>query len=245
MSSGQNPTQGLISKLERRDRLSQDEREVLEGALDVPVFHPSGSVIVEAGAWPDASSLLVSGLAARVSGLLQGARTVTQLSVAGDFLDLHSLVMKQIDHGVVAVSDCITATIPHGRLRDIAESFPHLGRMLLLEVAVDGAIQREWFHRLGRQDALARMAHLLCELDARLGIVGLSDEKGFSLALTQADFADCLGLTAVHVNRTLKELRRLGLVVWHDGRVVIEDRERLQELAEFDPTYLRLHSAPV
>lgn len=245
MNSGQNPTQGLISKLERRDRLSQDEREVVECALDVPVFHPSGSVIVEAGKWPESSSFLVSGLAARVSGLRQGARTVTQLSVAGDFLDLDSLVMKQVDHGIVAVSDCITASIPHGRLQDMTARLPHLGRLFLLELAVDGAIQREWFHRLGRQDALARMAHLLCELDARLSVVGLADEKGFGLALTQADFADCLGLTAVHVNRTLKALRRLGLVVWHDGWVVLEDRERLQELAEFDPTYLRLHSAPV
>lgn len=99
MNSGQNPTQGLVSKFERRDHLSQEERDVVERALDAPVFHASGSVIVEAGAWPKASSLLVSGLAARVSGLLQGARTITQLSVAGDFLDLHSLVMKQIDPG--------------------------------------------------------------------------------------------------------------------------------------------------
>ncbi|MGH7021428.1 MAG: Crp/Fnr family transcriptional regulator, partial [Brevundimonas sp.] len=116
MNSGQNPTQGLISKLERRDHLSQAERFILESALDAPVFHPAGSLIVEAGAWPQASSLLVSGLAARVNGLLEGARTVTQLSVTGDFLDLHSLVMKQIDHGVVAISDCITASIVHDRL---------------------------------------------------------------------------------------------------------------------------------
>lgn len=245
MNSGQNPTQGLVSKLERRDHLSQEERDVVERALDAPVFHASGSVIVEAGAWPKASSLLVSGLAARVSGLLQGARTITQLSVAGDFLDLHSLVMKQIDHGVLAVSDCITASISHDRLMEMTETYPRLGRLFLLEVAVDGAIQREWFHRLGRQDALARMSHLLCELDARLGAVDLSHEKGFDLAMTQADFADCLGLTAVHVNRTLKELRQLELVVWNDGQVTILDRDRLRLVAEFDPAYLRLHSAAV
>lgn len=244
-SLGQSPSLGLIAKLERRDRLSADEQSALTALLDPPRLHLAGSEILHPGGWPEASSLLISGLGARVSGLKEGGRSITQLSIAGDFLDLHSLVMKQIDHGVVAVSDCVTAAIPHKRLIQLLDSHPHLGRLLWLETAIDGAIQREWFHRLGRQGALARMAHLFCELQSRLEIVGLADEAGFSLTLTQGDLANCIGLSAVHVNRVLKELRDLHLMDWHGGRVTVLNRSRLEEIAEFDPTYLRLHAAPV
>lgn len=245
MTSGQNPTQGLIDKLARRDQITAIERQALEGALNPSAFHPAGSMIIEAGVWPDASTLLVSGLAARTSALRQGDRTLTQLSLAGDFLDLHSLVLKQTDHGVIAISDCVTASIPHARLRNIIEGHPHLGRLLWLEMAVDGAIQREWFHRLARQDALRRMAHLLCEIDARLEVVGLADDGLFGLSLTQEQFADCNGLTTVHVNRTLKELRRRRLAMWSDGRVHILDRPGMRRLAEFDDAYLRLFAAEI
>lgn len=242
---GDGPTQALIAKLERRDTLSAIEKDALNAILAPPQFHAAGSLIIQAGVWPDTSSLLISGLAARISGHRDGARSVTQLSVAGDFLDLHSLVMKQIDHGVLAISDCITAPVPHPRLVEMIESHPHLGRLFWLETAIDGALQREWFHRLGRQTAFQRMAHLFCELHARLGVVGLSDDEGFNLTLTQGDLANCLGLSAVHVNRVLKDLRQAGLIDWRGARVVVLNKPRLCETAEFDPTYLRLHSAPV
>ncbi|QYC10684.1 Crp/Fnr family transcriptional regulator [Brevundimonas nasdae] len=242
---GQKPAQALIAKLERRDSLSSDERLALTALLDSPRLYLAGSEILHPGIWPETSTLLISGLAARLSGLEAGGRSITQLSIAGDFLDLHSLVMKQIDYGVVAISDCVTAALPHNRLVDLLDDYPHLGRLLWLETAIDGAIQREWFHRLGRQGALPRMAHLFCELQARLEIVGLADETGFSLTLTQNDLANCIGLSAVHVNRVLKELRDRQLVEWRAGRVSLLDKPALEKIAEFNPTYLRLHSAPV
>lgn len=245
MISGQTPTQRLIARLERRDRISPAERTALEQALDAPVLHRAGELILRAGARPSDCRLLVSGLAARIKGFQSGARSITQLSIAEDFLDLHSLVMKQVDHGVVALTDCITASLPHRRMADLIETQPHLGRLFMLELAIDGAIQREWFHRLGRQDALGRMAHLLCELDARIAMAGLGDDDGFSLTMTQEDFADCLGLSSVHVNRTLAELRGRDLATWRAGRVEILDRAGLVALAGFDPAYLRLKPAPI
>lgn len=245
MISGQTPTQGLIARLEHRDRISPAERTALEHTLDAPVLHSAGELILSAGARPSACRQLVSGLAARIKGFHSGARSITQLSIAGDFLDLHSLVMKQVDHGVLAVTDCITAALPHRPMTDLIETQPHLGRLFMLELAIDGAIQREWFHRLGRQDALGRMAHLLCELDARIAMAGLGDQDGFSLAMTQEDFADCLGLSSVHVNRTLAELRRRNFATWQAGRVEIHDRAGLVALAGFDPAYLRPHAAPI
>lgn len=245
MISGQTPTQGLIAKFERRDSISLDERATLEHALDAPVLHRAGEMILDAGARTSDCRLLVSGLAARISGFQSGVRSITQLSIAGDFLDLHSLVMKQVDHGVLALTDCITAALPHRRMTDMMETHPHLGRLFMLEMAIDGAIQREWFHRLGRQDALGRMAHLLCEIATRLALVGFGDESGFSLTMTQEDLSDCLGLSSVHVNRTLAELRSRGLATWRAGWVEIHDRAALADLAGFDPAYLCPGAVPI
>jgi CRP-like cAMP-binding protein len=234
-----------MAKLSRRDDLSTDERRALDPGLDRLCRHAPGDEIIRSGAWAKTCQLMVAGMAARINGLADGNRTVTQLSIAGDFLDLHGLLMRQMDHGVVAITECVTASIAHAELTEIVEGYPHLARLLWLEIAIDGAIQREWFHRLARQDALGRMAHLFCELDARLEAVGLSDEDGFELPLTQRDLADCLGLSNVHVNRTLQELRRRRLVEWRSGRLRLLDREALVQIAEFDPAYLRLHRSPV
>lgn len=243
MIAGQTPTQGLIARFERRDKISPAERAALHEILDLSVLHRAGELVIHAGARSQECRWLVSGLAARISGFQSGARSFTQLSIAGDFLDLHSLVMKQMDHGVLALTDCITAAMPHGRMIEMIEDQPHLGRLFMLELAVDGAIQREWFHRLGRQDALGRMAHLLCEIEARMALAGLGDGSGFGLAMTQQDFSDCLGMSSIHVNRTLAELRRRNLATWRAGRVEIHDHAGLVALAAFDPAYLRLHHA--
>ena len=104
----------------------------------------------------------------------------------------------------------------------------------------DAAIHRAWTVSLGRRDAIARVAHLFCELQVRLGIVGLADEHGYALPITQAVLAECLGLTSVHVNRVLKELRERNLVEFRGGRVSILDRDGLAEIGEFDPAYLYL-----
>ena len=245
MISGHTPARSLIAKLEKRDRISPAERTALEHAVDAPVLHRAGELILLAGVRPSDCRLLVSGLAARIKAFQSGARSITQLSVAGDFLDLHSLVMKQVDHGVLALTDCITAALPHRLMADLIETQPHLGRLFMLELAIDGAIQREWFHRLGRQDALGRMAHLLCELDVRIAMAGLADQNGFSLTMTQEDFADCLGLSSVHVNRTLAELRGRGLATWRAGWVEIHDHAGLVALASFNPAYLRADAAPI
>ena len=116
--------------------------------------------------------------------------------------------------------------------------------MFWLMTNIDAAIHREWVLSLGRRSALSRMAHLFCELRVRLGVVGMADEMGYDLPLTQTDLAECLGLTSVHVNRTLKELRERGLVEFRGGRVTILDLEGLERVAEFDPAYLYLEKSP-
>jgi len=137
-------------------------------------------------------------------------------------------------------SDCTVAVVPHERLKEITERFPHLGRVYWFTTNVDAAIHRECALSLGQRSALARMAHLFCELYLRLRLVGRTSGNGYEFPLTQRELAECLGLTVVHANRTIQELRRRGLIELENRRVTILDRAALESVAEFDPAYLYL-----
>lgn len=245
MTEIDNPTQALLRKLQRRDVVSDAERAALEGVMEPIQLISPGQSIICPGDRPTSSTLLIRGFCARFNLLRDGARSVTQISVPGDFVDLHSLLLTRMDHGIVALSDCVISKAPHERLAQIIEQHPHLARLLWLDTAIDAATHRQWLHRMGTQDALGRLAHLICEIETRLQIVDEAKPDGFDFPLTQMDLADCLGVSAVHVNRTLMALRRRDLVEWRGGRVRVLDRPRLWALAEFDPVYLRLHPAPV
>ena len=144
----------------------------------------------------------------------------------------------------MALTPCIVAAVPHTALQRITEEHPHLTRVYWFATNLDAAIHREWELSLGRRSAIARVAHLLCEMRVRLGLVGLAEELRYDLPLTQTDLAECLGLTAIHVNRTLKELRELDVVEFRGGRVEIRDLRALEKIAEFDPAYLYLKRRP-
>ena len=169
---------------------------------------------------------------------------MTELHVAGDFADLHGFTLKRLDHDVMTLSDCIIAVVPHDRLQEITEQYPRLARIYWLSTNVDAAITRELALSLGQRSAISRMAHLFCELHARLDVVGRARSDGFEFPLTQRELAECLGLTVVHANRTIQELRRRGLVELENRQLTILDRRGLEGLAEFDPSYLYLERMP-
>ena len=195
--------------------------------------HPSGQE-------QSSSTVLLSGFVSRTKILPNGKRQITQIHVPGDFVDLQSFSLKVLDHDIVRLSDCDLALVSHSALRHITEAHPHLTRVYWFLTNVDAAANREWEVWLGQRSALARVASLFCELNIRLGLVGLKDDGGFDLPLTQTDLADCLGLTSVRVNRTLRELRERSLLTFRAGRVAIQDWEGLRSIAEYDPTYLYL-----
>ena len=235
----------LVEKLSLRDRISPEEIEALQKALEPPKTVAAGSDIVREHSRPLHSTLLISGFSARYSTLEDGARQITEINVAGDFIDLHSLLMKQMDHGVVALTECVIAEAPHSGLIDITERYPHLTRLLWLDTIIDAAIHRQWLVAMGRRSGLGHLAHLVCELYLRLQAVGQTGDMSFYLPLTQATLGDALGLSTVHVSRLISELRGEGVINWSGGRIDILDWRRLAEIAEFDPTYLRLQSDPV
>jgi CRP-like cAMP-binding protein len=234
----------LLLKLRVRDLVVPEEEEVLRASVAEIREHPAGRTIVRAGTTLSASTLLIEGIVCRYKDLADGQRQIMELHVAGDFVDLHGFLLKRLDHNIGTMTPVKVALVPHDALRGITESHPHLGRMLWFSTLLDAAIHREKILSIGRRSAVARIAHILCELMVRLRLVGLADEKGYALPLTQADLADVTGLTSVHVNRMLKKLRDEKKLIFRGGHVAIDDWEGLQRVAEFDPTYLHLERRP-
>jgi CRP-like cAMP-binding protein len=230
----------LLQKLRARDTVSDEEEAVLRDLFTDFREVGAGRTFIRSGVLLDESILLIEGLACRFKDLSDGQRQIMELHVSGDFVDLHSFLLKRLEHNVGALTNVRLAAAPHDRLRRITEGYPHLARMLWFSTLLDSAIHRERILSVGRRSALGRIAHLLCELYMRLEIVGLASHHSFPLALTQADLGDATGLTAVHVNRMLKKLRDDGLVTYRGGEVAIQDWERLQRVAEFTPSYLFL-----
>ncbi|HYD37564.1 MAG TPA: Crp/Fnr family transcriptional regulator [Allosphingosinicella sp.] len=234
----------LLRKLRVRDIVPSEEEEVIRASVAEIREHPAGRTIIRSGTTLSASTLLVEGIVCRYKDLADGQRQIMELHVAGDFVDLHGFLLKRLDHNIGAMTPIRIALVPHDALRGITETHPHLGRMLWFSTLLDAAIHREKILSIGRRSAVARIAHILCELLIRLRLVGLADETGYALPLTQADLADVTGLTSVHVNRMLKKLRDDKLLTFRGGRVTIGDWDALQRLAEFDPTYLHLERRP-
>ena len=235
----------LVDKLSQRDHVTPEEIEALQEVLGPQQEVRGGADIVKEHAHPLQSTLLISGFSARYSSLADGGRQITEINVPGDFIDLHSLLMKQMDHGVVALTDCVVAPAPHAKLIALTERHPHLTRLLWLATIIDAAIHRQWLVAMGRRSGLGHLAHLICELYLRLQTVGQADGLRFDLPLTQGTLADALGLSTVHVSRLVTELRGEGVVNWSGGQIEILDWHRLAEIAEFDATYLRLQNEPV
>jgi CRP-like cAMP-binding protein len=236
--------QPLLLKLARRDILSPAEQDILSSLAVSPVPVERQQDLVREGDRPDFSTLLVGGFAGRYKVLEDGARQITALHVAGDFVDLHSLLLKPMDHGVATLSSCFIMKIPHEKLRAVTEEHPHLARLLWLNTLIDAAIHRVWLVAMGRRTALGHAAHLFCEIHTLLEIVGLAGANKFEFPITQNDLADILGLSPVHVNRTLQELRARELIHWKGTTVRILDWDALAELAGFDETYLQLEREP-
>jgi CRP-like cAMP-binding protein len=229
-----------LKKLRARDDIKPEEERVIRSLVGEVVEVPQDRTFVPHAAELHHSVLLLDGWMARAKDLPNGQRQVAELHIAGDFVDLHGFTLKRLDHDVITITRCRVALVPHERLTALTERHPHIARLYWFSTNVDAAIHREWTLSLGRRSAIARMAHLFCELNIRLGIVGLALDNSYDFPLTQVELSECLGLTSVHINRTLQELRRMGLVEVESRRVSILDLARLKDIAQFDDAYLYL-----
>jgi CRP-like cAMP-binding protein len=227
----------------RADISGEEERAIRDLASEVTEIGPD-QTLVRRDEELDHSILLLSGWLARAKDLANGQRQLAELHVAGDFADLHGFTLKYLDHDVITLTRCQVALVPHQRLTELTERFPHLARIYWLLTNIDASIQREWTLSLGRRTAAARIAQLLCELNVRLSISGLAQHDSFEFPLTQTELGECVGLTSVHVNRTLQALRRDGLIDLASRRVTIHDLDQLKRVAEFSGRYLYVEKRP-
>jgi CRP-like cAMP-binding protein len=235
----------MIRKLESIFTLSDDERQALETLpMQLAVIKDHQDLVRE-GDRPSRSCLILSGFTATYNVTAGGKRQIVSFGIAGDIPDLQSLHLKVLDISIGTLSTCRVGFITHDDLRDLCTRYPRITAAFWGETLIQGAIFREWVTNVGRREAYNRMAHLLCEMLVRLKAVGLAGDHVCDLPITQGEFADALGVTTVHVNRVLQQMRADGLIELKGDRLTIADAHRLKEAGEFDPTYLHLEQEDV
>ncbi|WP_322883774.1 Crp/Fnr family transcriptional regulator [Microvirga lotononidis] len=233
-------TRPLLWKLDSIVSLSDEEkRALLDLPMTIKVFDPD-SDIVRDGDRPSECCLVLSGFVCRYKVLSDGRRQIMGFYIPGDIPDLQSLHLNVMDHSIGTLVTSSIALIPHESLRNLLTQHPGLAAAFWRDTLIDAAMFREWMIGMGRRSAYQRIAHLLCELRVRLKAVGLAGEGGYDLPVTQNELGDALGLSTVHVNRVLQDLRSEGLIVLRGGSLHIPDWEALQVAGDFDPTYLHL-----
>jgi CRP-like cAMP-binding protein len=168
----------------------------------------------------------------------EGKRQIVSWHVPGDMPDLYSLHLNPIDHNITTLGPAVVGYIAHDALNEMLGNSASLTHIFWRETLVDAAIFREWVVSLGKRGALARIAHMLCELLARLRMVGLASGNSFVFPASQTDIADATGMTPVHANRMIQQLRAKGLVTWDGASISIADPAALAALADFDDAYL-------
>jgi CRP-like cAMP-binding protein len=230
----------LIRKLECFSALSDSDKSRLrDAARDVRTYGPRQDIIQE-GDRPDEVHLMLDGWATRYKLLSNGDRPILAYLIPGDLCDLHVALLDEMDHSIGTLSPCRVALIPRARIEELLQDGP-LARALWWSTLVDEAILREWLVTTAHRPANQRIAHFICEMLLRSKAVGLTDDDTFELPITQEELGDTMGLSTVHVNRTLQELRGKGLIESKGKLVVIDDLERLMRFADFNPNYLHGH----
>lgn len=229
----------LLARLETFVDLSEDEKALLAGLnRDVRTFKPKQHIIRE-GERPEEVHLVIDGWAARFKLLPDGSRQIVAFLLPGDFCDLHVAVLGHMDHSIIAMTQCRIAFIPNMKMNELTSNHNELTKALWWGTLVDEAVLRSWVVN-GRRNAYQKVAHLLCELHVRLKQIGLVSDGRFDLPLTQEDLADATGLTPVHTNRTLKRLRREGLIELRSHILSVLDATALGQAAGFDAGYLHI-----
>jgi CRP-like cAMP-binding protein len=234
-------TNSLSLRLQAYTRLSEDDINAVRrvsklGRREVAARRD----LIREGDRPRSVFLILEGWAGRYKQLPDGRRQVVSFFVPGDLCDINVYILREMDHSVGAITPIKAAEIPGDDFERLMADYPRITKALFWSELVTIAIQREWTLNVGQRSAYERIAHLFVELFLRLRCVGLTDRTSCELPLTQNDIADATGLTAVHVNRTLQELRRNGLVELQGKRLTIPDLEALKNAGLFDDNYLHL-----
>jgi CRP-like cAMP-binding protein len=230
----------LTRKLENFAELTEEEKRALYDAAGPVRAYGSHEDLIREGDHSSGVSVVVSGFACRHKMLPDGRRQIIGYFLPGDMCDARVFILKKMDHTISTLAPSSVTMLSRDAILDITSRFPRLTRAFWWNTLVEEAIGRQWLVSIGQRTALERIAHLFCEIYVRLQAVGLATPEGCELPVTQSELADTVALSTVHVNRTLKELRQVGLVSMSSKSLVIHDFAGLRSLAMFDPGYLHL-----
>lgn len=230
----------FLVRLLSRSRLTIAEREAILSLSSHAKQTRANYDIVSPGQIVDHACLVAHGLVARYDQMSDGQRQLTAFNIGGDMCDLHSVVWPRAGWGILALTTTTILEVPHRELRELCDRYPNIAMAFWRDGIADASILAKWVGNVGRRDSRKRMAHLICEMGLRMEQAGLGRRDAFSFSVTQQNLADALGLTAVHVNRTLQTLRGEGLIRTELRNVYIDDWEALCSVAEFEPGYLLL-----
>lgn len=231
----------LIEKLLSGNTLLQDDRDGPQRLCSEVVVIDGRRDLIREGEEPEEVHLVLSGYACRYKMMDNGHRSIMALLIPGDFCDLNVAILGQMDHTIATLgSHTRIVRIPRDAIDELLTHHPRIARALWWATLVDEGTLREWLANMGRRPADQQMAHLFCEMFMRMKAVGQVNDGGFFFPLSQEDLADILGLSIVHVNRTLQKLRGKGFLTMAEKEVTIKDFAGLAEFATFDPNYLHL-----
>lgn len=228
----------FIKRLIDLGEISEEEQAAMLAACQPPVRVAAGEDLVQDGSQPGFSMAILSGIAFRYKGLDQGRRQIISFQVPGNGVDLYAYALRRLDHGVQALTACEVSHIPHSSLDQLISIYPRLALTLWRETIQDTSIMREQMVRIGQRPAFERTANLLCEMAHRLTGTELQLGEAFLFPIGQATLASALGMSPVHTNRILKQLRDANLAILSRQRLTILDLGGLRKAGHFDPSYL-------
>jgi CRP-like cAMP-binding protein len=230
----------LIRKIGRFTQLSEGDNQALEHLCERRRHVDAYQEIVSEGTVRDVVYAVLEGFACRYKILGEGQRSILAYLVPGDMCDWQIFVLGKMDHSIATLSACEIVEIPRKAMLEVTDKHPAITRALWWATLVDEAILREWIVNVARRSADQAVAHLFCEILLRLEVVGLRIGNGFEFPVTQTDLADTVGLSSVHANRVLQNLRRKKLIRLTKKSLQILDVQGLMDLAGFEPNYLHL-----
>lgn len=232
----------LARKLWNAGRLAREDLQKLDEVISEPFALDAREDLIQHGEDPENVHLVLSGMVCRYKVLPDGKRAIVALMLPGDICDLHVAILGRMDHSIGTLTECSLVRISRRTIEDLLDNYPRIRRALFWSTLVDEAILREWLVNMGRRRADKQMAHLFCEVHARL--MAVNRMRDTLMPLTQEELADILGVSTVHAQRVLSQLRNQGLVTVQDSRVAVPDIDRLRLFAEFEADYLHLeHTA--
>ena len=231
------------SKMERYVDLSEEHRRAFLALPTVTQSVRAGAYVVREGDPVRSCTAILSGFAYRHKVLSNGARQIISVHVAGDIVDIQDVLFRRADNNIQMLTAGELALVAKSDLEELAARRPLIQRAFWLSTLIDGSIANEWIANVGRRDAPSRVSHLLCEFAVRLKAIGMMQNDVYDLPMTQEQIGDATGLTPVHINRTLRQLRDRGLITADRRTITIEDWGALVDLAGFDARYLHQEGA--